>query len=335
MPHSQAIGFADPRQTTFEPLMVLLEQELSDAGIAYPRPRAASIGEFTQFYLDVVQLLEAQVAGDSEQQPMSRTEVELLCCCALAATTLGEAITICQRFCTMLTPRAGQLGLRVRGDRATFSLDSLRQATTSASNLVDITGLFAFRQLFQWLVGVDLPLRQVGIGSMQRDDVLAFLQLFRAPVLTGGKLYTLEFGRSALDLPIVRSRNEFPGFFAVFPCGVFDMTANALPQQVSALLYAAARQGGGIPTQQEVAASLDIPCSTFRRHLVEEGAAFRQLREEALRDIAQELLARDGIAISDIAAHLGFADVTAFRRAFMRWSSESPSAWRQRPQESR
>lgn len=317
------------RHQTFEPLMQLLAHELALAGIRYPRPSGSSLESFTLFYLEVVQLLEAQVAGSSDQAPMARAEVELLCRCTLAATDLAEAIELCRRFCAMLMPRAGQLRLRVHGDSASFYLDSLRPETSSASNLVDITGLFAFRQLFQWLVGVDLPLRRVGIGTIDRDDVLAFLPLFRAPVLSGGKRYSLEFAKSALDLPVVRERNEFPAFFAVFPCGVFDKAADELPQQVAALLYAAARQGGGIPTQREVAASLDIPFSTFRRRLADKGAAYSQLRENVLHDIARELLARRDPTVNDIAAHLGYSDAAAFRRAFIRWQGESPSAWRQ------
>jgi AraC-like DNA-binding protein len=309
---------------TFEPLVQLLEQELALAGITHPRPAGSSLAEFTHYYLAVVQLLEAQVAGANAQAPVSRGEVELLCRCALSASNLGEAIELCRRFCSMLHPRAGQLGLRLHGDSATFTLDSLRPATTTASSLVDITGLFAFRQLFQWLLGVDLPLRQVGIGSIQRDDVLAFLQLFKAPVLAGGKHYSLEFARSALELPVVRNRNEFVDFFQLFPCGVFDTTTNELPQQVSALLYAAARQGGGLPTQRALAASLDIPFSTFRRRLAEAGHSFRQLRERCLSERAQELLGRGDMAISDIAAQLGFGDAAAFRRAFIRWTGKAP-----------
>lgn len=323
-------GMATVHQATFEPLIQLLEQELAVAGIAYPRPGGSSLGEFTHYYLDVVQLLEAQVAGDNEQRPMSRAEVEMLCRCALSATHLAEAIELCRRFCAMLHPRAGQLGLQVRGDTATFHLDSLRPVTTTASALVDITGLFAFQQLFQWLVGIELPLRQVGIGSIRRDDVMAFLKLFRAPVLAGGKNYTLEFNRSALDLPVVRTQSEFSRFFSVFPCGVFELTANPLPQQVSALLYAAARQGEGLPTQQQLAAGLGIPLSTFRRRLAGAGTSFRHLREACLRDVAQELLCRGDRAINAIAAQLGFGDTTAFRRAFARWTGESPGNWQRR-----
>ncbi|MCB1675909.1 MAG: helix-turn-helix transcriptional regulator, partial [Halioglobus sp.] len=102
-----------------------------------------------------------------------------------------------------------------------------------------------------------------------------------------------------------------------------------LPQQVSALLYAAARQGGGIPTQAALAASLDIPFSTFRRQLAEAGASFRQLREACLKDVAQRLLRNGNMTVTETAIHLGFADTAAFRHAFVRWTGQSPRLWQQ------
>jgi AraC-like DNA-binding protein len=330
MKTTQQHGLHALHQKPFEPLVALLEQELAVAGITHPRPAESSLVEFTLYYLEVIQLLEAQVAGDHEREPILRSEVEILCRNALSASTLAEAIELCRRFCVMLYPRAGHIDLRVRGETATFSLDSLRPETSTTSSLLDITGLFAFRQLFQWLVGVDLPLRKVGIGSIRRDDVMAFLPLFRAPVLAGGRRFTLVFGRGALDLPVVRGRDEFPKFFEVFPCGVFEITANTLTQQISALLTAAARQSAGIPTQRELASSLDIPYSTFRRRLSGQGVSFRALRDACLRDVSFELLNRDDLLINEAAAQLGFGDTAAFRRAFKRWTGESPRAWRER-----
>ncbi|WP_279243590.1 AraC family transcriptional regulator [Candidatus Litorirhabdus singularis] len=329
MLNNQPMGLSEVQQTAFAPLVQLLEQELAGMGLHSPAARIQSLPEFTRYYLDVVQLLEAQVAGAAEHSPMSRGEVELMCRSTLSAVNLAEAIAICESFCAMLDPRAGRTGLREEGDSATFYLDSLRPATTTASSLVDITGLFAFQQLFQWLTGVELPLRQVGIGAIQRDDVIAFLKLFRAPVLAGGTRYTLVFDRSALELPVVRSQGDFAEFFAVFPCGVFEFTANSLPQQVAALLHAAIRQSEAVPGQAALAASLGIPLSTFRRHLAAAGTSFREIRERCLRDNAEQLLLRTELAIAEIAAQLGFSDASAFRRAFRQWLGVSPRAWRE------
>lgn len=315
-------------RSTFEPLVALLQQELDAAGIAYPRPRTRTPRQFTSYYLEVVQLLEAQVASGDDHPPMSRTEVELMCRCALSGATLAHAVQLCVTYCDMLHPRAGQLALETHGDTASFTLNSLRGINTTAASLVDITGLFAFHQLFQWLVGVDFPLQQVGIGPIEREDVLPFLKLFRAPVLAGGDRYALTFKSAVLRLPVVRGSYEFASFFEVFPCGVFELSSSALPEQVLALLHAWVRQGDGMPSQQALARSLGISLSSFRRRLAEAGANFRQLREQCLLRSAEELLGGTDLAINEVAARLGFSDTPAFRRAFRQWTGAAPGAWR-------
>jgi AraC-like DNA-binding protein len=328
------MGRRTPTQTgarphsTFEPLVALLQQELDAAGITCPRPRTRTPRQFASYYLEVVQLLEAQVAAGDDHPPMSRTEVELMCRCALSGATLADAIALCVKYCAMIHPRAGRPALALRGDTATFTFNSLRRESSTAASLVDITGLFAFHQLFQWLVGVEFPLLQVGIGPTRRDDVLAFLKLFRAPVLAGGDSYALTFRTAVLKLPVVRGSHEFDAFFAVFPCGVFEPSEGKLPEQVLALLHAWVRQGDGLPGQRALASSLGISLSTFRRRLAEAGATFRQLREQCLCRGAEELLGGTDLPINEISARLGFSDTPAFRRAFRQWTGVAPGAWR-------
>ena len=67
---------------------------------------------------------------------------------------------------------------------------------------------------------------------------------------------------------------------------------------------------------------------TMGRRLEEEGVTFEQLKDEVRLATARELLARTDIAVSDVAATLGYATPSAFVRAFRRWTGGSPSAWR-------
>src|SRR5690606_8906440 len=124
----------------------------------------------------------------------------------------------------------------------------------------------------------ELPLRQVCIGPIRRQDVLPFLRLFRAPVLAGGEDYALEFEASALALPVVRAPSEFAAFFHSFPCAVFGARDHSLSAQVSALLAAALRHGAPLPGQGQLAAGLGLPLSTFRRRLQQGGDSYRALR---------------------------------------------------------
>lgn len=67
---------------------------------------------------------------------------------------------------------------------------------------------------------------------------------------------------------------------------------------------------------------------TLHRHLRTEGLAFRQVADEIRFEIACELLENTDMALSQVAAALQYSELSAFTRAFRRWSGESPSAWR-------
>lgn len=336
MPEMSKIGSAavEPqagqRMSAIGPLVDLLRRELNSAHLPSPGPEPGSIRAFTLWYLEAVQLLDGHCAEQDEHPAMARDEVELMCRAALSTRTLEEAIRICIRFGDMLTPRAGKADLVITQSLASFRLDSLRSNPTTASSLVDITGLFAFRQLFQWLVGVELQLLQVSIGPVERDDVLPFLKLFNAPVLAGGESYAMDFPVEILQLPVVRSAGEFGDFFSVFPCAVFEDTRRSLAEQVVSMIAASLRLRSGVPRQEDLAAALGLPLSTFRRRLASAGTSFRELRESCLQDSATRWLGQPELAVNDIASLLGFSDAGAFRRAFRQWTDLSPSEWRRR-----
>jgi AraC-like DNA-binding protein len=67
---------------------------------------------------------------------------------------------------------------------------------------------------------------------------------------------------------------------------------------------------------------------TMSRHLRTEGRAFRQVANEIRFEIACELLENTDMALTQIAAVLRYSELSAFTRAFRRWSGQTPSAWR-------
>lgn len=67
---------------------------------------------------------------------------------------------------------------------------------------------------------------------------------------------------------------------------------------------------------------------TMSRHLRTEGLAFRHIANEIRFEIARELLDNTDMALSQIAAVLRYSELSAFTRAFRRWSGQTPSTWR-------
>lgn len=83
-------------------------------------------------------------------------------------------------------------------------------------------------------------------------------------------------------------------------------------------------------TADEVAALFGMHRRTLHRHLKAENVTFAELVEEVRSGLALELLADRQMPLSQLSAALGYADISAFSRAFHRWFGESPARWRAR-----
>jgi AraC-like DNA-binding protein len=314
----------------YAPVLEILFDELDVLGIACPAPGVVNTpSRFTAEYLRTVQILEEHLARDDGHAPMTRTDVELMCRCALSAPTLAKAMALVVDFAAMIHPRSGQLSVEKCPGGYRFVHNSLRGSLSLASSLSDITGIFAFKQLFQWLTGGQAVPTTVSIGQLRRKDILPFLHLFNIPVVAFGPVYYLEYAEADMHRPVVVHAGAFEPFFEFFPCAVYTPDEMPLSNQISSLLSAALRQALPLPGLAQVAASLGMPPSTLRRKLDTLGTSFRALREQCQYDAALSMLADSALGVSDIADTLGFSNAATFRRAFRRWSGVAPTAYRQ------
>ena len=86
----------------------------------------------------------------------------------------------------------------------------------------------------------------------------------------------------------------------------------------------------GFPSLEVTARHFHITPRTLHRRLEEECTSFRELLEEVRHTLAVEHLRSGGFSIDEIAYTLGYSDTANFRRAFRRWESVSPAAYRAR-----
>ena len=81
-------------------------------------------------------------------------------------------------------------------------------------------------------------------------------------------------------------------------------------------------------SQDDVAKQLHMSPRTLHRRLDEEGSSFRIIKEALRRDLALSRLTKTGQSIARVAADLGYADTSAFYRAFTGWTGMSPERYR-------
>jgi AraC-like DNA-binding protein len=100
----------------------------------------------------------------------------------------------------------------------------------------------------------------------------------------------------------------------------------SLAGRVRELVDQAVRKGE--PAQAEIARRLAMSERTLQRRLREEGTSFAAILDAVRSDLATRYLEERQLAVYEVAFLLGFAEPSAFFRAFRRWTGRTPAEWR-------
>ena len=83
-----------------------------------------------------------------------------------------------------------------------------------------------------------------------------------------------------------------------------------------------------VPDLPAIARHLAVSERTLRRRLDDEGASYRALLDATRAELAASYVRDRRLPLSEVAFMLGFAEQSAFNRAYKRWTGTTPSAAR-------
>ncbi|MCM6778993.1 AraC family transcriptional regulator [Nocardia sp. CDC159] len=172
--------------------------------------------------------------------------------------------------------------------------------------------------------------------------VVPALVTFGHPAPGTHKALTDAFGTNRIEFDAPRDSITFTAADAVAPIPRADpllaellrshaelvlATARPIPGPLEAFRTAlAAELTAGSPSLGSVAARLAISPRTLQRHLAEHGTTWRGELDRLRHERVRELLAQGNSTIDAVARRVGFADDRALRRAYRRWTGNSPTA---------
>ena len=88
---------------------------------------------------------------------------------------------------------------------------------------------------------------------------------------------------------------------------------------------------GRFPRMGAVASELGIGVRSLRRHLSENGVSYQELLGQVRRDLAVDYQRNSLLTVEQIAQLVGFVEASSFRKAFHRWTGETPCEFREPP----
>ena len=81
-------------------------------------------------------------------------------------------------------------------------------------------------------------------------------------------------------------------------------------------------------SEPDVAQALYVSKRTLGRRLAGENTSYRKIRDQLLGELARRYLLESSQTVESVAAHMGYSDSAAFRKAFRRWTGMAPADYR-------
>lgn len=296
--------------------------------LAQPKARVPAPA-FSALWLAVARELDDEFFG-LDRRRMKVGSYALLCRTVLAGGTLERALKqVLRGMALFLDEVRGELVVE-SADQASIRVHD-RIADPAARRFADETFLVMVYGLACWLVGRRIPLRAAEFGFARPAHAAEYTLMFSEHLRFGADATTLRFDARLLAAPLVQNAATLKRFLREAPQSVFLKYKN--PDSWTARLRRRLRGCVGPdpwPTLEQLALELHLAPTTLRRRLEGEGTSYQRIKDQLRLDLAIDRLSRTGRPAADIGLELGFADASAFYRAFKRWSGVQPGEYRAR-----
>lgn len=240
-----------------------------------------------------------------------------------SAKNWGEALELMLRYIRLIN-EAADFSLHVRAGRAFVELRSRVPLNRAAADFQAGALVLTARA---WIGQLDTF--ELWFQHPEPADKQMYKKLFGdMPIRFGTPHDTITFDARLLEVPM---KSADPKLNAVLRRHA-EQLISELPEpdwltgKVRKLLLGLLPAGK--TNADYVAARLGMSRRTLTRHLEREGVTYKDLLEQARRELAFQYLATATTDIQQIALLLGYSETAAFSRAFRRWSGRSPAEYR-------
>ena len=324
------LPFAEARRALPPPLKDDVQQILQLAGVSpgqlqspdarmdWTVAHALLVGSVNTTQREDFGLLAAERAGDGH---FGIPEFA-----ARSQRSVGEALILMVRLHPLLHEGTS---LTVQRGTVTAELGFALHPALPTHPAVDEFALAAYLTALRRMIdSPDFRPLRVRFPHAQPRDLTSHERIFRCPVEFGQQVSSLTIPSEVLDRPLSRADSLLGSALEAVADRMLEGLDNGARWTDRARRVVANNLASGALDADALAQHLGVSPRTLQRRLSSEGTNVRQVVEQVRYTLALEYLQRPELSIAEVSYLLGYANGSAFQRAFRRWTGQSAGSYR-------
>ena len=243
----------------------------------------------------------------------------------LSSETFGEAVDFGIRHIRLLGP-VFEKSFRLEGDEGVFA----GQDFYPLGELMPLATEFWFASI-QSLVECVLEQPFPAVRLLLPYPAPAYWQryeeVFRCPVEFDTGVMEMRFDAAVLQQPCPNANPVSSAMSTAF-CEQLVASLPVESDLIESVRLACLSRTGRFPGIDTVAATLNMSTRTLHRRLAEHQRTYQSVLDEVRCALAIEFLQQSDMSVDELAAQVGFSEAANFRKAFRKWTGQSPGDYR-------
>jgi AraC-like DNA-binding protein len=305
------------------PNALLLQVGISPELLLSPQARVSS-SQYGMLWQLIAQTLDDEFFG-MDSHRMKAGSFTLLCHAVINSDNLERGLRRALRFLRLVfDDMAGEL--HREGETASIVLTDSPTAPKRA--FAYGTYLLMLHGLACWLIGRRIPISHADFRCAEPQFSEEWRILFSRNLNFLQDHSGISFPVNYLDMPNIQNERTMKEFLHSAPANFLVKYKNSASLAAKVRRHLREMHPATWPDFNTVADQFHSSAATLRRRLNDEGESYRSIMDDLRRDLAISLLSDTQQSIAEIAGGLGFAESSAFHRAFKKWTGIRPGEYR-------
>lgn len=242
--------------------------------------------------------------------------------------TVGEALSHAAEFVHLIT---NLFGMAVTQDDESFTVqfvpdkDKANQYPFVFRHMIDLSMALVMHEVDGLVLDRIKP--KAVVVPYEVAEYPEYERIFRCKPTEQTDKYALKFDNHYWNEPILTANYELQSVLLQKASAMSDTIGDRQPLKERICTYLLANAYLGIPTLEGIAANFNTSARSLQRKLQEEGVTYQQLADSIRKSLAVHYLESGKYPVKEVSYILGYNELSAFTRAFKRWTGTTPKSW--------